>query len=391
MDVELDSATQFSIVLSGADLTSVEALFDQNGSSSRGGTSYNLAAAEDWIPGANPAVTVADLSGNGITVSNWAAPALTSATYDIATGTLVLSGSNFVSSGGAGNDIVANKLTLTGQDGSSYTLTDTADVDISSATAATLTLSATDQANLLGLLNKNGSSAGDGTTYNLAAADDWMAGSPAAANIADLTGNGITVSNVATPSITSATYDSDSGVLSVTGSNLFGKPGAANDIVVSKLTLTGGSGNASYTLTSGSNVEINSATSFSITLSGADKTAVDALLDQLGTSSSGGSTYNLAAADDWLAAADSSANIADGVNAITVSVTPQIASATYDAATGVLVVTGTNMQANGAGADVTVSKLTLTGEGGATYTLTSPDVELDSRSNSSSIDVHQSL
>ncbi len=377
MDVELDSATQFSIVLSGADLTSVEALFDQNGSSSRGGTSYNLAAAEDWIPGAAPAETVADLSGNGITVSNWAAPTLTSATYDIATGTLVLSGSNFVSSSGAGNDIVASKLTLTGQDGSSYTLTNTADVDISSATAATLTLSATDQAYLLGLLNKNGGSAGDGTTYNLAAADDWMAGSPAAANIADLTGNGITVSNVATPSITSATYDSDSGVLSVTGSNLFGKPGAANDIVVSKLTLTGGTG-TSYTLTSGSNVEINSATSFSITLSGADKTAVDALLDQLGTTSSGGTTYNLAAADDWLAAADSSADIADAVNAVTVSVTPQIASATYDAATGVLVVTGTNMQANGAGADVAVSKLTLTGEGGATYTLTSPDVELDS-------------
>ncbi len=377
VDVELDSATQFSIVLSGADLTSVEALFDQNGSSSRGGTSYNLAAAEDWIPGAAPAETVADLSGNGITVSNWAAPTLTSATYDIATGTLVLSGSNFVSSSGAGNDIVASKLTLTGQDGSSYTLTNTADVDISSATAATLTLSATDQAYLLGLLNKNGGSAGDGTTYNLAAADDWMAGSPAAANIADLTGNGITVSNVATPSITSATYDSDSGVLSVTGSNLFGKPGAANDIVVSKLTLTGGTG-TSYTLTSGSNVEINSATSFSITLSGADKTAVDALLDQLGTTSSGGTTYNLAAADDWLAAADSSADIADAVNAVTVSVTPQIASATYDAATGVLVVTGTNMQANGAGADVAVSKLTLTGEGGATYTLTSPDVELDS-------------
>ena len=377
VDVELDSATQFSIVLSGADLTSVEALFDQNGSSSRGGTSFNLAAAEDWIPGADPAVTVADLSGNGITVSNWAAPALTSATYDIATGTLVLSGSNFVSSSGAGNDIVASKLTLTGQDGSSYTLTDTADVDISSTSTATLILSATDQAYLQGLLNKNGSSAGDGTPYNLAAADDWMAGSPAAANIADLTGNGITVANVATPTITSATYDADSGVLSVTGTNLFGKPGAANDIVVSKLTLTGGSGNASYTLTSGSNVEINSATSFSVTLSGADKTAVDALLDQLGTTSSGGSTYNLAAADDWLAAADSSADIADAVNPVTVSVTPQIASATYDAATGVLVVTGTNMQANGGGLDVAVSKLTLTGEGGATYTLTSADVELD--------------
>jgi len=47
---------------------------------------------------------------------------------------------------GAGNDVVASKLTLTGEGGASYTLTDTANVDINSGTSATLTLSTTDKA-----------------------------------------------------------------------------------------------------------------------------------------------------------------------------------------------------------------------------------------------------
>ena len=46
-------------------------------------------------------------------------------------------------------------------------------------------------------------SASDGSTYNLAAADNWAAGATPSANIADTTGNAITVSNVALPSITS--------------------------------------------------------------------------------------------------------------------------------------------------------------------------------------------
>ena len=55
---------------------------------------------------------------------------------------------------------------------------------------------------------------------------------------------------------------------------------------------------------------------------------------------------------------------------------PVITSATYNSGTGVLVITGTDFVANGAGADVDVSKLTITGEGGASYTLTSPGVEI---------------
>ncbi|MDV7340346.1 DUF4347 domain-containing protein [Terasakiella sp. A23] len=371
-DVEVTSATQFSVTLSGADIPGVESLLNNDGTTSAtAGTTYNIAAADNWLAQAPAGTDIADTTSNGVTVSNYAAPAVTSATYDWSNGQLVVTGTNFVQQAGATNDITANLLTFTGDGGATYTLTDTSNVEITSATAFTVTLSATDQLNVKGLLNKDGTTAGSGTTYNIAFADNWAAGAPAATDIADATGNAVTVSNVSAPAITSATYDSDTGVMVVTGTNFFKENGATNDVDISLLTLTGGAGNATYTITSASNVEITSATSFSVTLSGADKTNVDALLDQLGTSSSGGSTYNLAAADNWLVGADSATDIADATNAVTVSINPKITSANYNATTGALVVTGTNIQAlAGATNDITANKFTLTGEGGVTYTLT---------------------
>ncbi|MBX3617351.1 DUF4214 domain-containing protein [Nitrosomonas sp.] len=376
-DVEITSGASFSVTLTGADLTNVEALLNKNGTSSVNSTTYNLAGAEDWAAGADAAVAVADLTGNGITVSNYAAPTITSATFDASTNVLTVTGTDLVSNSGGANDVAVSLLTITGE-GGSYTLT-SSNVDITSATSFSVTLNAADQLVVHGLLNKNGTTSSGATTYNIAAAEDWMAGSATSTAVADLTGNAITVSNVQTSTITSATYDSDTGILVVTGTNLFNKVGTNNDIDISTLTFTGGTANATYTITSSSDVEITSATSFSVTLSGADKTNIDALLDQTGTVSSGGSTYNLAAADNWLSGADSTPDISDTTNAITVSINPRITSATYDASSGTLVVTGTNLQANGGGFDIDASKLTLTGEGGTTYTLTdSADVEITS-------------
>ena len=67
-----------------------------------------------------------------------------------------------------------------------------------------MTLSGTDKLNVDGLLNKNGTSSDGATTYNLAAADNWMAGAAASTDVSDATGNGITVSSVAAPTVTSA-------------------------------------------------------------------------------------------------------------------------------------------------------------------------------------------
>ena len=58
---------------------------------------------------------------------------------------------------------------------------------------------------------------------------------------------------------------------------------------------------------------------------------------------------------------------------------PTLTSAMYNAETGALTVTGTNLASYaGEANDIDVSKLTITGEGGNTYTLTSDDVELTS-------------
>ncbi|WP_026600982.1 autotransporter-associated beta strand repeat-containing protein [Methylomonas sp. 11b] len=297
-------------------------------------------------------------------------PSITSATYDASTNVLTVTGANMTT----GDTIDVSKLTLTGEGGNSYVLT-SANVTASSATSFAVTLNATDQINVEGLLNKNGTSAVGASAYNLAGALNWDATASAPA---DTTGNTVTVSNVQTPTITGVTYDESTHVLSVTGTNLVRTVGAANDITVNKLTFTG-QGGATYTLTAATaNVEITDATSFSVTLAGADIAGVEALLNKNGTASSGGTTYNLSAADDWDSVIGST-NIQSLINGITVSGVPTITGSTYDASTGTLVVTGTDFEAKaGVLNDIAVSKLTLKGEGGNTYTLTSSDVERDS-------------
>ncbi|MBX3639190.1 MAG: DUF4347 domain-containing protein, partial [Nitrosomonas sp.] len=304
-NVEIDSATQFTIVLNAVDQINVEGLLNKNGTSSVGAVTYNIAAAANW----NPAQAGnADLTGNGITVGNVQTPTITSATYDTNTGVLTVTGTHLVKTSGATNDITANKFTLTGEGGNTYTLTDTANVEITDGTSFSITLSATDKAIINQYINKNGTSSTGGTIYNLAAADDWntVIGNT---DISDAIGNGITVSNVAIPTITSATYDANSGALVVTGTNLLKLNGATNDIVANKFTFTGEGGNT-YTLTDTANVEITSGTAFTITLSATDRTAINLIINKNGTTSTGGTTYNLAAAEDWAAGADAAVVVA---------------------------------------------------------------------------------
>ncbi|CAN7487442.1 DUF4347 domain-containing protein [Acidovorax sp. LjRoot118] len=372
VDIATTSNTAFTLTLSATDKSGINQIINKNGSSSTGGTTYNVAAAEDWAAGADAAVVVADLTGNGVTATV-AAPTVTSATYDASTGTLVVTGTGFTHRSGATNDIIANKFTLTGQGGGTYTLTDTSNVEITSDTGFTLTLSATDKNGLRTLVTANGTQSAGGTTYNLAAADDWANGADAALNIADTTGNGITVSNVVSPTLTSATYDAATGILSVTGTGMV----TGDAIDVSKLSLTGQAG--SYTLTS-TNVTTTSATAFSVTLNAADKLALNGVLNNNGTSAVDTTTFNLAGATGWNSTVGAAADLTG--NGVTVSnvAAPTVTSATYDGTTNTLVVTGTGLvKTIGATNDVTVSTLTITGEGGATRTLsTTGNVEVTS-------------
>ena len=112
--------------------------------------------------------------------------------------------------------------------------------------------------------------------------------------------------------LTSATYDAATGELVVTGTNM-----AIGDVIaVNKLTLTG-EGTATYALTT-PNVMASSATAFTITLNAADKAAVNQIINKNGTNSTGGTTYNLAAADDWDANV-TAGDISDAINAVTAS------------------------------------------------------------------------
>jgi len=315
-NVEIDNATQFTLTLSAADKLHVDGLLNKNGTVSDDSTTYNLAAADDWMANITAGDT-SDLTGNGITVSNVATPAITSATYNFSTGGLIVTGTGFVRYSGASNDVAVTTLTLTGEGGGTYTLT-TADVEVTSATGFTVTLSATDMQAVNGLLNKDGTQADGGTTFNLAAADNWMRGAAPSTNIQDLTGNGVTVSNYFAPSVTSATYNAGTGVLTVTGTGFVSASGATNDVDVTQLTLTGQASGTQQLTTS--NVEVSSDTSFSATLNSADKTAVNLLLNKDGTSAVDAVTYNLAAADDWMTAAPASQNIADTTgNGVTAS------------------------------------------------------------------------
>ena len=112
------------------------------------------------------------------------------------------------------------------------------------------------------------------------------------------------MSSVATPTVTSATYDYSTSQLVVTGTNFVAKSGGANDVDISLLAFTG-EGGATYDLISATDVEIASTTQFSVTLSGADIYNVEALLNKDGTAASSGTTYNLAANEDWMVGTDS--------------------------------------------------------------------------------------
>ncbi|HET6419777.1 MAG TPA: InlB B-repeat-containing protein [Geobacteraceae bacterium] len=130
------------------------------------------------------------------------------------------------------------------------------------------------------------------------------------------------------PAITSVTYNAAAGVLAVAGLDMV--PG--DIIAVNKLTLTG-EGGQTYTLTTG-NVTASSAPSFSVTLNATDKAAVNQIINKNGTASTGGTTYNLAAADDWDTKV-TSGDTSDAINTVTASNVPVPPTITTNAASSV--------------------------------------------------------
>jgi len=117
------------------------------------------------------------------------------ATFDAATGELVVNGTEMLALAGANNDIDPSKLTLYG-DGAAYSLTSSG-VDITNANQFRITLNGADRQALLTRLNRDGGTSRGGVAYLLTAAPGWNAAYDAAQPQAALTGTLVTVSNTA--------------------------------------------------------------------------------------------------------------------------------------------------------------------------------------------------
>jgi hypothetical protein len=261
-----------------------------------------------------------NIQGTGTNVTD---TRITSALYNASTGVLTVTGANLLSFTGANNDIDASKFTFTGEGGETYTLTDTADADISGPTSFTLTLSETDRVNVNPIMNLAGFTSTGGTAYNLAAAEDWAAGVNPSTNIADMTGNPVTATQIPNPQITSAVYDDYQGTLLVTGTG-FKKASGRADIDVSRFYITGNN-HSSLAFSDAPDVELLTATTFKIILTETERNLAGGFMDKDGAFASDGTAYNLFAEDDWNTGAEPGLYIVDPDIALTVTVTgPEI-------------------------------------------------------------------
>jgi uncharacterized delta-60 repeat protein len=311
-NVELGSVDGFRVILNTADKAAITSILNNNGNYSTDGTKYSIAAAEDWAAGADPTLVIADLANNGITTllglsgsgygyGAFVDPATTnegnSGTKDL---TFTVSANGFSTADYAtvdgtaiaGIDYEATSGTLNfapGELSKTITVKIKGDTDLENNESFTLRISSRIDYSVY---------SGDPIAISLGAGtilDDDQSSLPATV-----------------PTITSATFDTFTSTLVVSGTGFLALAGANNDINVSKLSFTG-EGGKSYTLTS-NNVEITSDTSFSVVLSVADDTEIDKLINKDGTTSNGGTIYNLAAAEGWAAAADPTLKIADLTN-----------------------------------------------------------------------------
>ncbi len=292
-------------------------------------------------------------------------PEITSATYNVVKGVLVITGVNLPKAV-TGWDFT--QLRFVAGDGRKSqpllrhrpTGINSARGSAASATSLTITLKGSEYDKAEAILVKNGKSDNDGA-YNLEAAAGFAGGSAA-----DTSNNPITVSGYV-GFIKDLYYNVGTGVLFIQGNNL---PRAVADWDFSKLTLVSGDGRKRYTLpqhaTAGENKATGSLASrvgLRITLSGSVKAEAEKILVKDGQSDDNGA-YNLEAAAGF---AGYSAE--DTSNPITVSgYVIYLDYVSYRANKGHLYISGNRLPT--AVADWDFSKLTLvSGDGKKKYKL----------------------
>lgn len=237
------------------------------------------------------------------------APAFTSATYDVSSGKLVITGTDLVGKTGDKNDIDLSKVTITNGLDQSYTLKSKGEINASSTTKADIVLSDAEQVALVKFLDCDGTEALNGGVYQINVSSGW----DGTTSTTDVSKHALTVSKVVL--LDEATYDYSKGELTIKGENLLATTGDSNDITPKYFTISDGK-TYSYTLTTKGGVELKDSSSAVITLTPADKLALESVFDQDGKKSLSGNTYCITAAYGW---DGTKARAALGDHAVTVS------------------------------------------------------------------------
>lgn len=176
---------QAILVVQGVDKSMLNYILNRDGTTAESGLLFGIAADAGWN-----GFGESDPGTNTLTVTSYLKPQVSSVAYDASTGIFTVTGSYMSSVTGSSNDIDASKLQITGYQGVTYSLSTAFSVDLINETSFKIYLSGVDRTQVEVLLNRNGTSAWGGVSYNLQLDDGWNSG---ILGSADLT-NAITVS-----------------------------------------------------------------------------------------------------------------------------------------------------------------------------------------------------
>ncbi len=297
-------------------------------------------------------------------------PSIASVSYDAFNGQLILTGANFTT---RASDFKVTSFSISGDGGHTYQLTNSSKVSgTPTSNSVTIQISATDQLAVNGLLNHNGQLANNGAANILAAGKGWDKGAK------PFVMQSITVSDATVPTLSAVSYNAAKGVLTFSGS-LFVNNGHTNGINLSHFTLSDSSGNFHFNFSTKDIISKLQTDSFTITLTNADK----ATLNQVAVSNA--TLLTLSANSLW----DSDNGAAINGQAVTVNgLKPVLSQADYDAATGIMTLSGSNFSS--VSANYKINDFHIKGDGAANYIL-SLDSYINSAISSNSIAIQLSV
>ena len=340
------NSSGFSITLSSTDQASVNGLLN-------GAATGNLTASAGWDSNSGTAI-----GSQSVAISS--PPVVSTVSYNAAIGQLTLTGQYLANTA---SSYTVTDFSLKGDGGTVYQLTSGSSITgTPTGGGVTIQLSTADQLAIDGLLNKNGGLANDGSAYSLSVTAGWETNAGAISSVST------TVNNATMPSLSAVAYNTATGVFTFTGSQL-DNHGTANGINLADFSFTTGGTHFTFNNTDSLSKLKGGGFGFTITLSGADQTTVNSLLN-------GATTGNLTALAGW----DSDSGAAISSQTVAISSPPLVSAASYNAATGQLTLTGQYLTSTAGG--YTVTDFSLKGNGGTVYQLTSGSAVVGSPTNS---------